>query len=134
LLPKTPKPLGFNNKLKVEMELNSLVFPAPKPSYSHESLAGKLLYIPKFVKFKKPPVKPNQSSAMQRHSRIQANSCIDSVKSKHEEVQELKAPFASKPSSVFEYNDADVDLEEKPVPPLRQMTVLQMKREPGRAY
>ena len=27
--------------------VDSLIFPAPKPSYTHESLAGKLIYVPK---------------------------------------------------------------------------------------
>ena len=30
------------------MELNKLVFPSPSPSYTHDSMEGKLLYIPKF--------------------------------------------------------------------------------------
>lgn len=29
------------------MELNRLVFPRPKSSYTHESMRGKILYIPK---------------------------------------------------------------------------------------
>ena len=29
------------------MELNSLVFPRPKPTYSHEDLFGRLIYIPR---------------------------------------------------------------------------------------
>ena len=29
------------------MELNRLVFPCPTPSYSHESMKGKIIYIPK---------------------------------------------------------------------------------------
>lgn len=29
------------------MELNRIIFPAPISSYSHESLKGKLIYIPR---------------------------------------------------------------------------------------
>lgn len=30
------------------MELNRLVFPRPTPSYSHSSLKGRIIYVPKF--------------------------------------------------------------------------------------
>ena len=34
------------------MEFNRLVFPCPRSSYTHESLKGKILYIPKFPIYK----------------------------------------------------------------------------------
>jgi len=32
--------------------IDNLIFPSPKPSYSQESLAGKLIYVPKFENYK----------------------------------------------------------------------------------
>ena len=37
----------FNNKNKSLMELNRLVFPKPTSSYTHDSMKGKIIYIPK---------------------------------------------------------------------------------------
>ena len=68
------------------MELNSLVFPAPTPSYTHESLKGKLIYVPKFLKY------PKQHFKVRNHKTPKCKpSCSEPQRMK--DGPELKKPF-----------------------------------------